>query len=100
MADGRRRRARVVSERQVLLTALTSEHEPHPQRFAHGRVPIAPPVLPSAECAGVWSPAGGWWADPVHWRRNTALAFLCVSHTGFHASCNWFVLITCCGQPS
>ena len=28
--------------------------------------------------AGVWSPAGGWWADPVHWRRNTALAFLCV----------------------
>ena len=27
---------------------------------------------------GVWSPAGGWWADPVHWRRNTALAFLCV----------------------
>ena len=25
--------------------------------------------------AGVWSPAGGWWADPKHWRRNTALAF-------------------------
>jgi hypothetical protein len=25
---------------------------------------------------GVWSPAGGWWADPKHWRRNTALAFL------------------------
>ncbi|KAL0036629.1 hypothetical protein WJX79_003360 [Trebouxia sp. C0005] len=24
---------------------------------------------------GVWSPAGGWWADPKHWRRNTALAF-------------------------
>lgn len=25
--------------------------------------------------AGVWSPAGGWWADPKYWRRNTALAF-------------------------
>lgn len=24
---------------------------------------------------GVWSPAGGWWADPKHWRRNTVLAF-------------------------
>ena len=20
---------------------------------------------------GVWSPAGGWYADPRHWRRNT-----------------------------
>ena len=26
--------------------------------------------------AGVWSPAGGWWADPKHWRRNTAFAFM------------------------
>lgn len=25
---------------------------------------------------GVWSPAGGWFADPKHWRRNTAIAFL------------------------
>lgn len=25
---------------------------------------------------GVWSPAGGWWADPKNWRRNTAVAFL------------------------
>ncbi|KAK9844166.1 hypothetical protein WJX81_006677 [Elliptochloris bilobata] len=24
---------------------------------------------------GVWSPAGGWYADPKHWRRNTVLAF-------------------------
>jgi hypothetical protein len=22
----------------------------------------------------VWSPAGGWWASPAHWRRNTAIA--------------------------
>ena len=21
----------------------------------------------------VWSPAGGWWANPTNWRRNTAL---------------------------
>ena len=21
----------------------------------------------------VWSPAGGWWANPVHWKRNTAI---------------------------
>jgi hypothetical protein len=19
----------------------------------------------------VWSPAGGWWANPTHWKRNT-----------------------------
>eukprot|EP00898_Chlorokybus_atmophyticus_P004246 jgi/Chlat1/4822/Chrsp31S04801 len=22
----------------------------------------------------IWSPAGGWWADPKYWRRNTAFA--------------------------
>jgi hypothetical protein len=22
----------------------------------------------------VWSPAGGWFPDPYHWRRNTAIA--------------------------
>lgn len=21
----------------------------------------------------VWSPAGGWWANPAHWKRNTAI---------------------------
>ena len=25
-------------------------------------------------CA-VWSPAGGWWANPRHWKRNTALGY-------------------------
>ena len=24
---------------------------------------------------GVWSPSGGWHADPRYWRRNTAVAF-------------------------
>jgi len=24
----------------------------------------------------VWSPAGGWWANPSAWRRNTGVAFL------------------------
>lgn len=22
----------------------------------------------------VWSPAGGWWNNPVHWKRNTGIA--------------------------
>ncbi|GBG34135.1 Hypothetical Protein FCC1311_103592 [Hondaea fermentalgiana] len=22
----------------------------------------------------VWSPAGGWWGDNVHWKRNTTIA--------------------------
>jgi hypothetical protein len=21
----------------------------------------------------VWSPSGGWWPSPVHWKRNTAI---------------------------
>eukprot|EP00048_Salpingoeca_helianthica_P015055 m.224825 g.224825 ORF g.224825 m.224825 type:complete len:85 (-) comp16550_c0_seq1:78-332(-) len=21
----------------------------------------------------VWSPAGGWWCNPTHWKRNTVL---------------------------
>jgi hypothetical protein len=21
----------------------------------------------------VWSPAGGWWANPTHWKRNTII---------------------------
>ena len=27
-----------------------------------------------APCA-VWSPAGGWWCNPRHWKRNTAVAY-------------------------
>ena len=23
---------------------------------------------------GVWAPTGGWWAQPTHWKRNTAVA--------------------------
>lgn len=26
----------------------------------------------------IWSPAGGFFADPKHWRRNTAVAVMCV----------------------
>ena len=38
----------------------------------------------------VYSPAGGWWRDPKHWRRNTAFAFgitfaLCVPMFYFSA---------------
>lgn len=24
----------------------------------------------------VWSPAGGWWCNPRHWKRNTFFAFV------------------------
>ena len=24
----------------------------------------------------VWSPAGGWWANPPNWKRNTGFAFV------------------------
>lgn len=24
----------------------------------------------------VWSPAGGWWVNPTHWKRNTGFAFV------------------------
>ncbi|KAK9840385.1 hypothetical protein WJX74_008977 [Apatococcus lobatus] len=27
---------------------------------------------------GVWSPAGGWHADPKHWKRNTAVALVAI----------------------
>jgi hypothetical protein len=28
--------------------------------------------------AEIWSPAGGFFADPKHWRRNTVVAVMCV----------------------
>lgn len=31
-----------------------------------------------AVCAEIWSPAGGFFADPKHWRRNTAVAVMYV----------------------
>ena len=34
-------------------------------------------VTVEANCAEVWSPYGGWWPDPVHWKRNTALCAGC-----------------------
>ena len=32
----------------------------------------------------IWSPAGGWYSDPRHWRRNTALAFLGLAGAAFY----------------
>ena len=26
----------------------------------------------------VWSPAGGWWCNPRHWRRNTGIAMMTI----------------------
>jgi hypothetical protein len=31
----------------------------------------------------VWSPSGGWYADPRYWRRNTAVAFGVLAVVGF-----------------
>ena len=30
----------------------------------------------------VWSPAGGWFADPKHWRRNTLMGLAFVGVAG------------------
>jgi hypothetical protein len=30
----------------------------------------------------VWSPAGGWFADPKHWRRNTFFGFVAAGVAG------------------
>eukprot|EP00981_Chlorochromonas_danica_P005663 scaffold1170_cov158-Ochromonas_danica.AAC.16 len=31
----------------------------------------------------VWSPSGGWWADPVHWKRNTIFCGVVIAATAF-----------------
>ena len=36
----------------------------------------------------VWSPAGGWWAEPKNWKRNTAIAFVVQAFILYHAY-NW-----------
>jgi len=80
-SNGRRRRARFIPKECVGCCWKKLLYGPHvPGKHAHrhtGRS-LAESVQRSVVTAGVWSPAGGWWADPVHWRRNTALAFLCV----------------------
>ncbi|CAM9776298.1 unnamed protein product [Chrysoparadoxa australica] len=38
----------------------------------------------------VWSPAGGWWADPKNWKRNTMFASaLLVGLVAVTASTSW-----------
>ncbi len=32
----------------------------------------------------IWSPAGGWYSDPRHWRRNTVLAFAALAGAAFY----------------
>lgn len=36
----------------------------------------------------VWSPAGGWWASPENWKRNTAILFV-VNFTLATIAYNW-----------
>lgn len=31
----------------------------------------------------MWSPAGGWWNNPVHWKRNTGVAAGAISVLAF-----------------
>ena len=33
---------------------------------------------------GVWSPAGGWYADPRHWRRGTLLVGAAMAAVGLY----------------
>lgn len=33
----------------------------------------------SVSCAEIWSPAGGFFPDPKHWRRNTLIAVMYVN---------------------
>lgn len=53
-----------------LFTCCSIWREPWP----HNTGLNCPP--PSLIRTGVWSPAGGFFADPKHWKRNTALAFV------------------------
>jgi hypothetical protein len=32
----------------------------------------------------VWTPSGGWWANPKHWKRNTGVAFGVIGLLGGH----------------
>jgi hypothetical protein len=31
----------------------------------------------------VWSPAGGWWNNPAHWKRNTGFAAAAIGMIAF-----------------
>jgi hypothetical protein len=33
----------------------------------------------------VWSPTGGWWPNPVSWKRNTAIAGAAIALIAFAA---------------
>ncbi|KAF0852910.1 mitochondrial Complex I (CI) NADH:ubiquinone oxidoreductase subunit NUUM [Andalucia godoyi] len=33
-------------------------------------------ATPRFEHPNIWSPAGGYWANPAAWKRNTAIAFV------------------------
>jgi hypothetical protein len=40
-------------------------------------------AVPRFEHPNIWSPAGGYWAHPAAWKRNTAIAFGAVAVVGF-----------------
>ncbi len=55
---------------------LPADERRRPRIQHHPRAPVGQ-FLPMGgfDTRSVWSPSGGWYADPRGWRRNTALAF-------------------------
>mmetsp|Transcript_18276 Transcript_18276/g.45463 ORF Transcript_18276/g.45463 Transcript_18276/m.45463 type:complete len:81 (-) Transcript_18276:441-683(-) len=39
---------------------------------------MGPPAAGGFDYSKVWTPYGGWFPNPQHWRRNTALGFVAV----------------------
>ena len=43
---------------------------------------MGPPSAGGFDTSKVWSPAGGWFADPKHWKRNTFMGFMAAGVIG------------------
>ena len=52
-------------------------------RFATTRAMGADPLGPNSVRGGVWTPYGGWFPDPKHWRRHTLGGFVAVGALSF-----------------
>ena len=52
-------------------------------RFATTRAMGADPLGPNSVRGGVWSPYGGWFPDPKHWRRHTLGGFVALGALSF-----------------
>ena len=52
-------------------------------RFATTRAMGADPLGPNSVRGGVWTPYGGWFPDPKHWRRHTLGGFVALGALSF-----------------